>query len=50
MREGIYHATVAKDVKVSKRNGICGGLSGLRVRGCRVAHATVAKDVKVSKK
>jgi len=33
--------------KVDARNGIRGGLCGLRVRGFRFSHATVAKDVKV---
>ena len=29
----VAHGTVAKDVKVDKRNGTCVGLSVLRVRG-----------------
>ena len=41
------HATVAKDARVDSRNGIHGGLSGLRVGEFRFAHATVAKDAKV---
>ena len=31
MREWIFHATVAKEAKVENKDGILGGLSGLRV-------------------
>jgi hypothetical protein len=57
LREGFFHATVAKDAKVRKREVVRGGLFVLCVRGFftpRVVrgiffHATVAKDAKVGK-
>ena len=35
LREGIYHATVAKDAKVDNKEGVAGGLSGSRICGMR---------------